>query len=61
MVKAALTTYEENIEQRTFESMDALTDHLKENHGKYKAVDARVIRSVKDIRQGREDRTVARK
>ena len=61
MVKATLTTFEDDIDQRTFQSMDDLTDHLKENHGKYKAVDARVIHRAKDIRQGREDRTVARK
>lgn len=58
MVKATLTPYNGEIVQCTFQDMDALTDYLKINHGKYKAIDARVIRTVKDIRQGREDRTV---
>lgn len=59
MVKATLTTYEGAIEQKTFQNMEELTEHLRKNHGKYEAVDARV-RRAKDIRQGREDRTVTR-
>ena len=60
MVKAVLTTTNGQIVQRTFEDLDALTDHIKDNHGLYTAIDAKVIRRAKDIRQGRDDRTVTR-
>ena len=60
MVKAVLTTMEGNIVQRTFQDMDELTDHVKKNHGLYEAIVAKVIHTVKDIRQGRDDRTVMR-
>ena len=61
MVKATLTTFEDDIDQRTFPNMDDLTDHLKENHGKYKSIDAHVVHSAKDIRQGRVDSWKPRK
>ena len=60
MVKAVLTTNEGQIVQRTFEDLDALTDHIKAAHGRYTAIDAKVIRRAKDIRQGRDDRAVTR-
>ena len=60
MVKAVLTTNDGGIIQRTFQSMDELTDHVKKNHGLYEAIVAKVIHNAKDLRQGRDDRTVAR-
>ena len=60
MVKAVLTTNKGEIVQKTFDDLDEFTDHIKENHGLYTAFDAKIVRSVKDIRQGRCDRTVTR-
>lgn len=60
MVKAVLTTIDGQIVQRTFADMKGLTDHLEKNPGLYAAIDAKVIRRAKDIRQGRDDRTVTR-
>ena len=58
MVRAVLTTFEGAIDQMTFDSMDAMTDYLKEKHGKYEAVVAKVVRNVKELRQGLDDRAV---
>lgn len=60
MVKAVLTTTEGKIVQRTFADMKGLTDHLEKNPGLYAAIDARVFRRIRDIRQGRDDRTATR-
>lgn len=54
MVRATFTTCDGGIEQQAFRTMDELTDHIKEHHGEYVAVDAKVC-EVKDIRQGREN------
>ncbi len=60
MVIATLTTYDGVTEQRTFHSIDALTEHLTENHGKYESVDAKTC-EAKDLRQGRTVQQRARK
>ncbi len=54
MVKAVLTTTDGQIVQRTFEDLDALTDHIKDNHGVYTAIDAKVIRQGR-IRDNRHE------
>jgi len=54
MVKAVLTTKTGVIEQRTFPTMNDLTDHLKKNYGLYAGIVAKVIDTM-ELRQGKDD------